>query len=87
MRQRLNLPSLDKQAGRLLEDGFIATGKAIAALSVDDYRGMVERAVETVGEVVGILDDPLLPPLDVDLMAGVSAVFRRCFLGVTTEDD
>jgi hypothetical protein len=36
---------------------------------------------------VGILDDPLLPPLDVDLMAGVSAVFRRCFLGVTTEDD
>jgi hypothetical protein len=87
LRQRLNLPSLDKQAGRLLEDGFIATGKAIAALSVDDYRGMVERAVETVGEVVGILDDPLLPPLDVDLMAGVSAVFRRCFLGVTTEDD
>lgn len=79
LRKRLNLPSLHVQAGGRMQDGFIATSKALASLSVDDYRAMVERAVETVGDVVGILDEPLSPPLDVELMGGVSEVFRRFF--------
>ena len=75
----MNLPALDVVAGGRIQDGFIATSKALARLRVDDYRAIVDRAVDTVGDVVGILDEPLSPPLDVELMAGVSAVFRRVF--------
>lgn len=79
LRERLNLPSLGVQAGGRMQDGFIATAKALASLSVHDYRAMVGRAVATVGDVAGILDEPLSPPLDVELMGAVSAVFRRFF--------
>eukprot|EP01043_Picozoa_sp_COSAG02_P027374 COSAG02_NODE_1612_length_11675_cov_29.558310_10_plen_372_part_00 len=79
LRKRVNLPALDVVAGGRMQDGFIATSQALASLSVDDYRAMVQRAVDTVGDVVGILDEPLSPPLDAELMGGVSAVFRRFF--------
>jgi hypothetical protein len=79
LRKRVNLPALDVVAGGRMQDGFIATSKALANLSVDDYRAIVDRAVDTVGDVVGILDEPLPPPLDFELTAGVSAVFRRFF--------
>lgn len=79
LRRRINLPSLDVHAGGRVQDGFIETSKALARLSVDDYRTVVDKAVATVGDVVGILDDPLLPPLDVELMGGASAVLRRFF--------
>lgn len=79
LRQRSNLPSLDKRAGHMLAVGFTATAARLARLKVDDYRGMVDRAVETVGDVAEELDDALPLPLDAELMAGVSACFQVAF--------